>query len=69
MIKKILLGSVLVGLVGLLVFGAVNRTIAKSGEELSRFEDSQRAGESAYGQGQGTRSGGDSAAGPSTGRV
>ena len=58
MIKKILLGSVLVGLVGLLVFGAVNRTIAKSGEELSRFEDSQGAGEGEFGQGHGGRSGG-----------
>jgi hypothetical protein len=31
MLKKILLGTLFIGLVGLLVFGAVNRTIAKSG--------------------------------------
>ena len=35
MVKKIVLGTLLVGLVGVLVFGAVNRTVAKSGENRS----------------------------------
>ena len=36
MLKKILLGTLFVGLVGLLIFGAVNRTIAKSEGPVAR---------------------------------
>jgi hypothetical protein len=43
MLKKILIGTLLVGLVGVLVFGAVNRTIAKSGYENERAYTSQGA--------------------------
>ncbi len=35
MVKKILIGVVFAGFIGLLVFGAVNRTIAKSGNDVS----------------------------------
>jgi hypothetical protein len=33
MLKKIVVGTLLVGLIGLLVFGAVNRTMDKTGKE------------------------------------
>lgn len=35
MIKKILTGAALTGFIGLLVFGAVNRTIARSGNDTT----------------------------------
>ena len=39
MVKKIVLGTLFVGLVGLLIFGAVNRTIAKSEGPVARGLD------------------------------
>lgn len=36
MIKKILIGTLLAGLIGLLVFGAINRTLAKNNETSLR---------------------------------
>jgi hypothetical protein len=36
MVKKIVLGTLFIGLVGLLIFGAVNRTIAKSDGQVAR---------------------------------
>jgi len=36
MLKKILLGTLFAGLVGVLIFGAVNRTVAKSGTPVAR---------------------------------
>lgn len=36
MLKKILLGTLFTGLVGVLIFGAVNRTVAKSGTPVAR---------------------------------
>ena len=58
MVKKILLGSLLAGLVGVLIFGAVNRTAAKSGERLSSAENRLALGEGFYGEGNGSGSGG-----------
>jgi hypothetical protein len=43
MLKKIFLGTLFIGLVGLLVFGAVNRTIAKSGTPFAIGLSSQEA--------------------------
>ena len=43
MFKKIILGTLFIGLVGLLVFGAVNRTIAKSGTPFANGLSRQEA--------------------------
>ena len=56
MVKKIVLGTLLVGLVGVLVFGAVNRTLAKSGENRS-VEDRLALEEGLYGEGNGSGGG------------
>lgn len=52
MIKKIIIGLVLAGVVGVLVFGAVNRTIAKTGstEVAQGNEESERRGQNRDGE-------------------
>jgi hypothetical protein len=57
MIRSFFVGTLLVGLVGGLVFGAVNRTSAKASAELSRVEENLAAGTGEYGLGQGGQTG------------
>lgn len=59
MLKKILAGLLLAGVTGVLIFGAVQRTSARVGEESSRAGlDSARMGAEATLEGQGGRGGG-----------
>jgi hypothetical protein len=57
MIRSFLVGTLLVGLVGGLVFGAVNRTNAKAAAEQSRVEGNLAEGTGEYGLGQGGQAG------------
>ena len=59
MLKKVLLGVLLAGLIGVLVVGAANRTsvkMAQSADTYSQGNGERQAGQSnGYGQGRGTR--------------